>query len=45
MFFLLADMRQSLFPSREWRLVHVDVHAEERQLHELQVKTLIEVSG
>ena len=32
---------KTLYPSREWRLVHVDVSAAERKLHEGRVKTLI----
>lgn len=32
---------QNLFPTREWRLVHVDVTSQERQKHEEQIKNLI----
>lgn len=35
---------QALFPTRVWRLVHVDVKPEEREKHEQRVIGLIQVS-
>lgn len=35
---------QRICPGREWRLVHVDVTAEERAQHEERVRSLIMVS-
>jgi asparagine synthetase B (glutamine-hydrolysing) len=36
----LAEL-QNLYPTREWRLVHIDVTSQERQKHEEQIKNLI----
>ena len=33
---------EALFPSREWRLVLIDVSAVERQLHERHIKAIIQ---